>query len=54
MTDEQKRQEAHEMAPELKRPDEAIKDLEPEAEDSEKVTGGQSGIKYNIVDPFGP
>lgn len=40
MTDEQKQQGKQEKDPELKRPDEMLKDLEPEKEQAETVKGG--------------
>lgn len=40
MTDEPKREERQEQEPELKRPDEAVRDLEPDAEEAETVKGG--------------
>jgi hypothetical protein len=46
--DEQKREESVDD-PELKRPEEAVKDLEPEEEEGEGVKGGalNAYIKYN-------
>ena len=42
--DEQKRPDRQEKEPELRRPDEAVKDLEPENEEGEAVKGGASPI----------
>jgi hypothetical protein len=38
--DEQKEPASQEKEPELRRPDEAVKDLEPEEQESEAVKGG--------------
>ena len=40
MTDEQRNQVKQEKEPELKRPDEAVKDLEPDREEGDAVKGG--------------
>ena len=40
MTDEQNKQVQQEKEPELKRPDEALKDLEPDEHEGEAVKGG--------------
>jgi hypothetical protein len=40
MTDDQKQQGKQEKEPELKRPDEAVKDLEPDKAEGEAVKGG--------------
>ena len=40
MTDEQNQQVKQEKEPELKRPDEAVKDLEPDTEEGDAVRGG--------------
>ena len=48
MTDEQKKQVKQEKAPEFKRPDEAIKDLDPDMAESAAVKGGD-GADYITV-----
>jgi hypothetical protein len=47
MTDEQRQQEGQ-KEPEVRRPDEAVKDLEPEQAEGDAVKGGNapSYIKY--------
>jgi hypothetical protein len=46
MSDEQKKQIKQEKEPELKRPDEAVKDLEPDKEEGKDVKGGAIYMKY--------
>jgi hypothetical protein len=43
--DEQKQPATQEKQPKLKRPDEAVKDLEPEKDEGEAVKGGDLGWK---------
>lgn len=45
MTDEQNKQVKQEKEPELKRPDEAVKDLEPAKEEGDAVKGGTYNYK---------
>ena len=44
MTDEQKKPVKQEKEPEVRRPEEAIKDLEPEKEQGDAVKGGGTDI----------
>ncbi len=48
MTDEQRQQEKQEKEPEVRRPDEAIKDLEPEEGEGDAVKGGNMPIYIKL------
>jgi hypothetical protein len=45
--DEQRQPDPQEKEPELKRPDEAVKDLEPDREEGDAVKGG-ANIKLDL------
>jgi hypothetical protein len=44
--DEQRKQVEQEKEPELKRPDEAVKDLEPDKAEGDAVKGGYMKLDY--------
>jgi len=48
--DEQKPHAEQQKAPELKRPDEAVKDLEPDPTDGEAVKGGSLNFQKIKID----
>jgi hypothetical protein len=47
--DEQRQPDKPEKEPQLRRPDEAIKDLEPDQEEGDAVKGGSSPLNYQKV-----
>ena len=46
--DEARRPDEGKVEPDLKRPDKAIEDLEPDTHEGDEVKGGDGGITYDL------